>query len=58
MQLPNLSNSRIVKSREEVMESGVLVCNDPENQFNHVTRDDLYLGSDFEVVSKQMWSLL
>lgn len=35
-----------------------MVCNDTENQFNHVTRDDLYLGTDFEVVSKQMWLLL
>jgi hypothetical protein len=33
-QIGNLTNQRIVKSREETIESGVLVCNDPENQFN------------------------
>lgn len=35
-----------------------MICNDYENQFNHVMRDGLSLGSDFEVVSKKMWQIL
>jgi hypothetical protein len=33
----------------------ILMCNDTENQFNHVMKDGLTLGSDFEVISKRMW---
>ena len=36
----------------------ILMCNDTENQFNHVMKDGLTLGSDFEVISKRMWQIL
>ena len=33
------------------------MCNDVENQFNHVMREGLSLG-DFEVINKRMWQLI
>lgn len=44
-------------SRAETAKQRILLCNDVENQFNHVMRDGLSLG-DFEVINKRMWQLI
>lgn len=55
--LASLTNSRIILSRAETVQQRILVCNDADNQFNHVMRDGLSLG-DFEVINKRMWQLI
>jgi len=57
--LPCLSNDRIVMSMAEAQNNaGLLLCNNPENQFNHVMRDGLKIGEDFEMISKDQWRIL
>jgi len=57
--LEPLSNRRVALSLEEaIYTKGLLRCGSGDVQFNHVMRDGLQMGTDFEVLSKDQWCLL
>ena len=57
--LEPLSNSRIALSVDQaVSQKTLLACSLGDLQFNHVMRDGLQMGVDFEVISKDQWCLL
>ena len=57
--LEPLVNDRIALSVKEAIEQkGILACSAGDAQYNHVMRDGLQMGNDFEVISKDQWCLL
>ena len=57
--LAPLTNLRIAMSVDEAVSSrGLLRCSSEEAHFNHVMRDGVQIGGDFEVLSRDQWCLL
>ena len=57
--LEPLSNTRIVLSVDEAVRTRrMLPCGQGDPQFNLVMRENLAMGVDFEVISKDQWFLL
>ena len=58
-QLEPLTNDRIVMSaKQAASHANLLLCHGGDCQFNHVMKDGLFMGEDFEVLSKGQWKLL
>ena len=57
--LEPLSNTRIALTLEEAVKTRcMLPCNQGDSQFNQMMRENLQMGVDFEVISKDQWCLL
>ena len=57
--LEPLSNTRLVLSVDEAIRTRkMLPCGQGDPQFNLVMRENLAMGVDFEVISKDQWFLL
>ena len=51
--LEPLSNTRIVMTLDEAVKTRqMLSCQQGDGQFNQVMRDNLHMGVDFEVISR------
>ena len=57
--LEPLSNTRIVLTLDEAIKTRqMLPCQQGDCQFNQVMRENLHMGVDFEVISRDQWCLL
>lgn len=51
--MPPFSNIRIV-----IPKDNILCCGDPENQYNNILKVEMQLGKDYQLISKDQWTLL
>jgi len=54
-----LTNERIVQDQKVLnKQTNWLICKEKTCQFNHVVKDGVQIGEDFQLVSTEMWRML